>query len=43
MTSHSPHWSTQLHEDGSLTATPSVDSRNCGCHFWIRRNKIDWV
>jgi hypothetical protein len=43
MTSHRPHWSVQLHDNGTLTVMPSVDSKNCGSHFWIRRNKIDWV
>lgn len=43
MASHYPRWQVQLHDDGSLTAVPSVDSRICGSHFWIRRSKIDWV
>jgi hypothetical protein len=43
MTSHYPHWTAQLHEDGTLTALPSVDSTKCGSHFWIKRNNIQWV
>jgi hypothetical protein len=43
MTSHRPHWKAELHEDGTLTVYPSVDSHQCGSHFWIRRSKIEWV
>lgn len=43
MGSHYPRWQVQLHNDGSLTAQPSVDSEKCGSHFWIRRNRINWV
>jgi Family of unknown function (DUF6527) len=43
MTSHYPRWSAQIHEDGTLTAAPSVDSEKCGSHFWIRHNNIQWV
>lgn len=43
MASQRPRWTVQLHEDGTLTAHPSVDSDRCGSHFWIRRSKIQWV
>lgn len=43
MTSHRPHWKTELHQDGTLTVHPSVDSQRCGAHFWIKRSKINWV
>jgi len=43
MAAHCPHWRAERHDDGSLTVHPSVDSDNCGSHFWIRRSKIYWV
>jgi len=43
MTSHRPHWSVELHEDGTMTVHPSVDAKSCGSHFWIRRSLIEWV
>jgi hypothetical protein len=43
MVSHYPRWSVEIHKDGTLTAMPSVDAKTCGSHFWIRRNKVDWV
>ena len=43
MASHHPHWTTDLHDDGTLTVHPSVDATSCGSHFWIRRSQIDWV
>jgi hypothetical protein len=43
MVSHSPHWTVQLHEDGTATVVPSVDSKRCGSHFWIRQNRVAWV
>lgn len=43
MSSFKPHWKIELHHDGTLTVYPSVDSQNCGSHFWIRQSKIDWV
>lgn len=43
MRSRSPHWTVQQHDDGTLTVHPSVDSTTCGAHFWIRRNRIQWV
>lgn len=43
MTSKRPCWTVQLHDDGTLTVHPSVDSTTCGAHFWIRKNRIQWV
>ena len=43
MASHYPRWSVETHENGTLSAMPSVDAKTCGSHFWIRRNKIRWV
>lgn len=43
MTSHTPHWKVEVHEDGTLTVLPSIDSMRCNSHFWIRRSHIEWV
>ena len=43
MASHTPRWSVELHDDGTVTVHPSVDATNCRSHFWIRRSRIDWV
>lgn len=43
MKSHSPCWAVELHLDQTLTLNPSVDATTCGSHFWIRRNKVEWV
>jgi hypothetical protein len=43
MKSHTPHWTVELHPDGTLTLHPSVDATACGSHFWVRRNRIQWV
>ncbi len=43
MRSHSPRWTVERHDDGTLSVTPSVDSTTCGSHFWIRRSRIAWV
>jgi hypothetical protein len=43
MVSHSPRWKVELHPDGTLSASPSVDATACGAHFWIRRNAVKWV
>lgn len=43
MTSHHPRWTVEVHQDGTLTAHPSVDAQTCKSHFWIRRSRIDWV
>ena len=42
MTSHRPRWEVQQ-AHGAITVHPSVDSRSCGAHFWIRENEIQWV
>lgn len=44
--SHSPHWRLIEEDKGVVTLQPSVhvsDSNGCGAHFFIRRNRIDWV
>lgn len=43
MASHYPRWTVEIHEDGTLSAMPSIDATTCGSHFWIRRNQIRWV
>lgn len=42
MKSHHPRWTATLHDDDTMSVSPSVDSTTCGAHFWIRRNRIDW-
>jgi hypothetical protein len=43
MGSYYPRWEIILHSNGTLSVTPSVDSKKCNSHFWIRRNQIEWV
>lgn len=42
MKSHYPCWTVTLHKDNTMSVSPSVDATNCGAHFWIRNNNIDW-
>src|SRR4051812_8737828 len=35
-----PHWQVDLHEDGTVSAFPSVVNQACGAHFLIRGNRI---
>ena len=43
MRSHSPHWDVTDHGDGTVSVTPSVHATKCGSHYWLRRNRVDWV
>jgi hypothetical protein len=43
MTSHGPCWTIAVDFEDRLSVTPSVDATECGSHFWIRKNHIDWV
>lgn len=38
-----PRWEAELHEDGLVTLTPSIN-RVVGCHshFFIRRGRVEW-
>ncbi|WP_246510696.1 DUF6527 family protein [Bradyrhizobium glycinis] len=39
-----PCWTLQEHPDGTGSLTPSVwRKEGCGCHFFLRRGKIEWV
>ena len=39
-----PVWRLTEHADGSASLFPSVWLRNgCGCHFFVRHGRIDWV
>lgn len=38
-----PHWSVDLHSEGTISVYPSVVNRACSAHFLIRRNRIVWV
>ncbi|HAV45404.1 MAG: hypothetical protein CME74_09110 [Halomonas sp.] len=38
-----PNWKVTLDWWRRPTVVPSVHQRNnCGCHFWIRKGKVDW-
>src|SRR5579862_3701605 len=43
MKSHSPRWTVALHDDSTLTVHPSIDSKTCRSHYWIRQNQVHWV
>lgn len=39
-----PVWRLTEHAEGAATLHPSVWRREgCGCHFWLRRGRIEWV
>ena len=36
-------WRVSEHEDGTISLSPSVRlTKECGCHFWLRRGRIVW-
>ena len=38
-----PVWRLVEHPDRTATLSPSVwRQEGCGCHFWLRRGKIEW-
>jgi len=38
-----PVWQLTEHADGTVSLAPSVWRREgCGCHFWLRRGRIEW-
>lgn len=38
-----PHWKVTVDWWRRPTIAPSVHQLNtCGCHFWIRKGKVDW-
>ncbi len=43
MKSHQPRWAIEPHRDRTLSVSPSIDSRTCRSHYWIRHSHIDWV
>ena len=43
MPSHRPRWKVEEEPEGEISVHPSVNSRSCGAHFWIRKNQIQWV
>ncbi|MBI2314947.1 hypothetical protein HYU93_02715 [Candidatus Daviesbacteria bacterium] len=43
MKSFNPHWELTFHTDKELSVYPSVISTTCGSHFWIEKNKVNWV
>ena len=39
-----PCWRLDEHEDGTPSLTPSVWRKtDCGCHFFLKRGRIQWV
>jgi hypothetical protein len=39
-----PVWQLTQHPDGTTSLSPSVwRKEGCGCHFWLRRGRIEWV
>jgi hypothetical protein len=39
-----PVWLLTEHEDGTASLAPSVwRKEECGCHFWLRRGRVEWV
>ena len=41
--SESPHWTVAIDWLGRTTIAPSVRQlTSCGCHFWVRRGRIEW-
>jgi hypothetical protein len=41
--SESPHWRVVIDWLGRATIAPSVRQlTSCGCHFWVRRGRIEW-
>lgn len=42
---HSPHWEIEMN-DGKITISPSIfvdEVNDCGAHFFVRDNMVDWV
>ena len=39
-----PCWTYEIHEDGTLTLSPSILQRfDCKAHFFIRRGRVVWA
>lgn len=34
-------WTLALHEDGTVSAQPSIQIARCGTHFWIARSRVE--
>lgn len=45
MRTHRPHWTLQLHGEGTITMLPSlwVKDAKCRSHFFLHRNRIVWA
>ena len=42
-TSESPHWRLKTDWLGRTSVIPSVrQETECGCHFWVRKGRIEW-
>lgn len=41
---HKPNWTYEVHEDGTLTLSPSIlDLGHCKSHYFIQRSKVVWA
>lgn len=39
-----PCWSLKEHADGTASLSPSIWRKtDCGCHFFLRHGRIEWV
>jgi hypothetical protein len=39
-----PCWKLEEHPDGTMTLSPSIWRKtDCGCHFFLKRSRIQWV
>lgn len=42
MKKYHPNWTIEIHGDDTITVFPSIHASNCGAHFWVRRNLVEW-
>jgi hypothetical protein len=44
LSSEHPCWKLEEHPDGTATLSPSIwRKQGCGCHFFLRRGRIQWT
>jgi hypothetical protein len=43
MPSQMPYWQVGLPSEAQPTLHPSIDSKTCGAHFWIREGRLTWA
>lgn len=42
MKSYKPCWSVEKHNETDFTVHPSINAKQCGAHFWIKNNTVEW-